>query len=54
MIHTSRGGLALREVYARLERGATERQVREDLATLRTLGLAIPIGHGRGARWNRS
>jgi ATP-dependent DNA helicase RecG len=46
-------GLALREIHARLEVPGTERQVREDLATLRTLGLANPSGHGAGARWKR-
>lgn len=46
-------GLALREISARLGLPVTERQVREDLATLRTLGLAVPTGHGRGARWKR-
>lgn len=53
VLHESVGGIALREIHARLGAGATERQVREDLATLRTLGLVIPSGHGRGARWNR-
>lgn len=46
-------GLALRDIHARLGPHASERQVREDLATLRTLGLATPFGHGRGARWKR-
>jgi ATP-dependent DNA helicase RecG len=46
-------GLALREIRGRMEMQVTERQVREDLATLRTLGLAVPEGHGRGARWKR-
>ena len=46
-------GLALREIYAQLKPLASERQVREDLAILRTLGLVAPTGHGRGARWNR-
>jgi len=46
-------GLALRDVLAALGPPATERQVREDLAVLRTLGLAKPEGHGRGARWRR-
>ncbi len=41
------------EVRERLEIEATERQVRDDLATLRTLGLAVPSGRGRGARWKR-
>jgi len=47
------GILALREIRAGLRSQASERQVREDLATLRTLGLATPEGHGRGARWKR-
>jgi ATP-dependent DNA helicase RecG len=47
------GGLALREIHTRLGMEVEERQVREDLATLRTLGLAISSGHGRGARWKR-
>lgn len=51
LLDESGGGLALRNIHARLGPRATERQVREDLATLRTLGLAIPSGHGRGARW---
>ena len=46
-------GLALREIHGRLTMQVTERQVREDLATLRILGLAAPTGHGRGARWKR-
>ena len=41
------------EVRAALPVAATERQIREDLAILRTLNLAIPFGHGRGARWSR-
>lgn len=49
----ARAGLALRDIHARVGRDVTERQVREDLATLRILGLAIPSGHGRGARWKR-
>ena len=46
-------GLALREIHNRLGMHGGERQVREDLATLRMLGLAISSGHGRGARWTR-
>jgi len=46
-------GLALREILSWLEMPASERQVREDLAILRTLGLALPEGHGRGAHWRR-
>jgi ATP-dependent DNA helicase RecG len=44
-------GMALREIRAGLSVAATERQVREDLAVLKVLGLANSDGHGRGARW---
>ena len=44
-------GLALREIIAQLEPQVTQRQVREDLAILRTLTLVVASGHGRGARW---
>jgi ATP-dependent DNA helicase RecG len=44
-------GMALREVCAGLDVAASERQVREDLAVLKVLGLANSEGHGRGARW---
>lgn len=54
MLSASPSGLALRELHSRLGTHASERQVREDLATLRTLGLAQPSGHGRGARWRLS
>lgn len=47
-------GLALREIHAQMAGKVTARQVREDLGTLRTLGLAHPEGHGRGARWRRA
>jgi ATP-dependent DNA helicase RecG len=46
-------GLALREVCERLSQSASDRQIREDLAALRMLGLAQSAGHGRGARWRR-
>jgi ATP-dependent DNA helicase RecG len=46
-------GIALRDVLAKLEIPASERQVRDDLAALRMLGLAQPIGHGRSARWRK-
>ena len=46
-------GLALREIHSRIGSSVSERQIREDLTTLRTLGLIIPYGHGRGARWKR-
>jgi len=44
-------GLALREIYSHLVAYATERQIREDLAFLKTLNLIDSKGHGRGARW---
>ena len=44
-------GLALREIVPSLAGSATERQIRDDLGTLRVLGLAICEGRGRGARW---
>jgi ATP-dependent DNA helicase RecG len=53
LLDAARSGLALREILGRLEMQASERQVREDLATLRTLGLANPEGRGAGARWKR-
>lgn len=53
LLNTAPSGLALREIIARLPDPGTERQVREDLATLRTLNLALPFGHGRSARWRR-
>jgi len=48
-------GLALREIVSRLEPEAvvTKRQLRDDLGALRTFGLAICEGRGRGARWKR-
>lgn len=46
-------GAPLRDIISRLVNGATERQVRDDLQALRTLDLAEPAGHGRGARWRR-
>ena len=51
LLAQARGGLALRDILPRLEAAVTARQVREDLAMLRALGLAISEGHGRGARW---
>ena len=46
-------GLAFREIMARLANSYTDQQVRYDLTLLRTVGLAIPSGHGRGAKWER-
>ena len=44
-------GATLKEIFACLHSQATERQIREDLASLKILGLAFTQGHGRGARW---
>ncbi len=52
MLHHADRGMALREIYSELEPYASERQLRRDLATLRTLGMIAPTGHGRGAKWN--
>ena len=48
-----RNGLALREIVAELHESVAWWQVRDDLRTLRTLGLAACEGRGRGARWLR-
>lgn len=48
-----RDGLSLREITPQLNDSPTQRQVQDDLRILRTLGLAITTGHGRGARWKR-
>ena len=53
LLAEARDGIALRELVPRLGRAVTARQVRDDLSTLRTLGLAISEGHGRGSRWKR-
>jgi len=46
-------GLPLHEVHELLGNDVSERQVRQELTILKTLGLAISYGHGRGARWKR-
>lgn len=48
-----RGGLALREIIPQLGDSVEWWQVRDDLRTLQTLGLATCKGRGRGARWLR-
>ena len=45
--------LSLSEICSLLDAETVKRQVREDLATLRALGLVAGTGHGRGARWTR-
>lgn len=44
-------GLARREVVAQMSITVSDRQVRRILEELRDGGLAVPVGHGRGARW---
>lgn len=51
LLEASRGGLALREIKARMAGQATEWEVKGDLLLLRQLGLAEPVGWGRGAVW---
>lgn len=46
------GALALREISALLDLASNGRQVREDLATLKTRGFVATSGRGRGARWH--
>ena len=46
-------GLALREIVRQLGNSSIWWQIRDDLRTLRTLGLAMSEGRGRGARWKR-
>ncbi len=53
VLDRAEGSLALREVLAKLEPTADKRRVREDLAILKSRGLAVSSGHGRGARWRR-
>ena len=53
LLDQSKGGLALRDVCGLLGPEAIERRVREELATLKTLGLVDVTGRGRGAYWKR-
>lgn len=52
LLHHADRGLALHEIHSALEPQIGERQLRNDLATLRTLELVVLTGYGRGARWN--
>ena len=54
MLDRADGPLALREILAGLDSSADKRRVREGLAILKSRGLAISNGHGRGARWRRT
>ncbi|MFO1214428.1 MAG: ATP-binding protein [Burkholderiaceae bacterium] len=51
LLEASQGGMALRDVRARMEGQVTEWEVRGDLQLLRQLGLAEYVGWGRGAFW---
>ena len=53
VLDRAEGSLALREVLAELGSAADKRRVREDLAILKSRGIAVSSGHGRGARWRR-
>ncbi len=44
-------GLAVREIATALGEGESRWKIREDLATLKELGLVESAGWGRGARW---
>ena len=52
LLYPAEDGLALREIRDQLASIGSERQIRGDLTTLLTLGLAQVKGKGRGARWH--
>ena len=52
LLDQSDRALALREIRSQLGSQTNERRLREDLAILKTRGLARSTGRGRGARWN--
>ena len=51
MLEGSHGGLALRDMLARLGGKAADWEVKADLAFLKKLDLIETAGHGRGAYW---
>ncbi len=53
LLAASPEGLLLSEIVRQCQPDISVRQARRELAMLRSLGLAAPIGHGRGARWKR-
>ena len=53
MLDGVEGGLARREIRARLGPGVSERQVTRDLESLRERVLIASSGHGASARWKR-
>lgn len=52
LLATSKEGLALREILARLEGTPAQWEVKEDLAFLKQLELVRSLGRGRGAHWS--
>jgi ATP-dependent DNA helicase RecG len=50
LLHEQRKGLALREMLSALNNPPSW-EIKNDLATLKALGLVEPTGHGRGAFW---
>jgi len=46
--------LTLRDIHALLQTQTGIRLLREDMASLKALGLVEPLGYGRGARWKLS
>lgn len=51
LLEASKGGLALREIVARLNDNTTESKVKDELTLLRQLELVESRGHGRGSGW---
>ena len=51
LLRDSDHALALREIRSMTGQQTDERRLREDLAILKSMGLADSTGHGRGARW---
>ena len=54
LLDRAENGLALREIVANLTPDVSVRQVRRALASLRSRGLAEPVGRGMAARWRRT
>ncbi len=52
LLESSVGGLALREMRARLGQGVADWELKNDLAFLKQLDLVEPAGRGRGAYWS--
>ena len=54
VLDKAKAPLALRSIVAEMSPSVDKRQVRQDLAVLKSRGLAVSSGHGRGARWRRT